>query len=339
MFITWVMQEKMTTMSSHICENLCREIHADSCGELNKLGLFQELVSLSPVECRKIRQVYMQMYREDLYNNFKNVGNLGKVDDEKQDGSSSNSWAEVGLSMLMLNPHERDAVVTREALERNDVKYNVLVEIFTCRKSSHFLLIQQAYQSRFQRHLDQDILKIEPPSPYQKLLIALSASHKAHKVELSQHIAKCDARRLFEAGEGGAGQVDEAVMLEILSKRSIAQTKLAFSSYKHIYGHSFTSLLRKRKCREFEDAVLAVVRCISSPTKYFAEVLNGSLKSGDKEALVRIMVSRAEVDMEDIRKEFENKYSLDLKSAISECPGIPQGNYKNLLLSLLENTH
>lgn len=280
----------------------------------------------------------MEMYGEDLYKGLKNGVNLNEIDDERQGGSSSNSCVEKGLSVLMLNPHERDAVVAREALERNSVNYNALVEIFTSRKSSHILLIQQAYQSRFHRHLNQDVLNIEPPSPYQKLLIALSASHKAHKVDLSHHIAKCDARRLFEAGEGRAGQIDEAVVLEILSKRSIPQLKLAFSSYKHIYGHSFISSLRKRKCREFEDAVLVVVKCMSSPTKYYAEILKGSLDSGDKEALIRIMVSRAEVDMEEIRKAFENKYRLNLKSAISECPNIPQGKLKNLLLSLLENT-
>jgi hypothetical protein len=34
--------------------------------------------------------------------------------------------------------------------------------------------------------------------------------------------------------------VDEAVILEIFSKRSIPQLRLAFCSYKHIYGHDYT---------------------------------------------------------------------------------------------------
>lgn len=70
----------------------------------------------------------------------------------------------------------------------------------------------------------------------------MGASHKAHEADVSQHIAKCDARRLFEAGEGGSGAIEEAVMLEILSKRSIPQMKLTFSSYKHIYGHEYTKV-------------------------------------------------------------------------------------------------
>jgi hypothetical protein len=76
-----------------------------------------------------------------------------------------------------------------------------------------------------------------------KILVALATSHKAHQEDVSQHIAKCDARRLYEAGEGSSqGAVEEAVVLEILSKRSIPQTKLTLSSYKHIYGHEYTKV-------------------------------------------------------------------------------------------------
>ena len=75
-----------------------------------------------------------------------------------------------------------------------------------------------------------------------QILVALVASHKAHHADVSQHIAKCDARRLYETGEESPGAVEEAVVLEILSKRSIPQLKLTFLSYKHIYGHDYTKV-------------------------------------------------------------------------------------------------
>lgn len=72
--------------------------------------------------------------------------------------------------------------------------------------------------------------------------MALSASHKAHQADVSQHIAKCDSMRLYQTGEGKSGAVDEAVVLEILSKRSIPQLRLTFSTYKLIYGHSYKNV-------------------------------------------------------------------------------------------------
>lgn len=76
-----------------------------------------------------------------------------------------------------------------------------------------------------------------------QILVALSASHKAHQEDISQHISKCDARRLYEIGEGSSGAIDEAVVLEILSKRSVPQLKLTILSYKHIYGHDYIKVL------------------------------------------------------------------------------------------------
>ena len=116
---------------------------------------------------------------------------------------------------------------------------------------------------------------------------------------MSQHIAKCDAQRLYQTGEGRLGALDEAVVLEILSKRSIAQFKLAFSSYKKIYGHdyakvvlttslcSFKSLffslvgnnrripqsLKNENPGGFEDAFKEVVSHICNPSKYYAKVI------------------------------------------------------------------
>lgn len=81
--------------------------------------------------------------------------------------------------------------------------------------------------------------------------MALVASHKAHHLDVSNHIAKCDARRLYETGEGSPGAIEQAVVLEILSKRSVPQLKLTFSSYKRIYGHDYTTV---RKTKTFSSS-------------------------------------------------------------------------------------
>lgn len=139
--------------------------------------------------------------------------------------------------------------------------------------------------------------------------MALATSHKAHNADVSQHVAKCDARRLYETGEGSPGAVEEAVVLEIFSKRSIPQMKLTFSCYKHIYGHDYTKVinivlpalydpnlqtfnrkiemkfnsffhyrcifqsLKRGNSTDFEDALKMVVKCILNPPNYYAKVI------------------------------------------------------------------
>lgn len=91
------------------------------------------------------------------------------------------------------------------------------------------------------------------------------ASHKAHHADISQHIAKTDAKRLYETGEGSyaRGAVEEAVVLEILSKRSIPQMKLTFSSYKHIYGHDYNRVhisFIHHACKIYDLCILHVYK-------------------------------------------------------------------------------
>ncbi|GER41811.1 annexin [Striga asiatica] len=299
-------------------ESICKEIH-NSFGKENEKLVIQLLLGLTQPESRKIRENYLKMYGEDLIHLFQ------KFDP----GVSSLS------SLIILNPFERDSVFAREAIFKNaTVDYRALVEIFASRKSSHVLLIRQAYASKYRSQLELDIAAIEPRHPYQKILMALSASHKAHHAEISHHIAKCDAKRVYQAGEAKLGAIDEAVVLEIFSKRSISQLKLAFLSYKQIYGHSYTKFLKNQGLGEFEDAVRVVAECIYSPARYYAKVLYGCLKgtTSDKSAIERIMVSRAEVDMDEIQRSFKGKYKNELKNVICEC--ISQGNYRDLLVAM-----
>ncbi|KAJ4823432.1 hypothetical protein Tsubulata_050014 [Turnera subulata] len=323
----------LPSSSNHGFENECREIH-DSWGRLNLNQLVRSLATRSKQERQQIRETYKSMYGEDVTVLLQKmqVPAGSQRDEAKLDQSKLCS----ALSMWMLDPHERDAIVAREAFEHEgETNFKALAEIFVGRKSSHITLIKQAYHAKFRRHLDQDIINLEPPHAYQKILVALAASHKAHQVDVSQHIAKCDARRLYEAGEGSSG-IEEAVLLEILSKRSIPQMRLTFSSYNHIYGHEYTKSLKKGNSKEFEDALKTVIKCMCNPLNYYAKALYTSIKgttTSDKGALARVMISRAEIDMDGIQKVFKNTYGVELRDAI--CESIPYGDYRDFVVALI----
>ncbi|XP_068651471.1 uncharacterized protein [Aristolochia californica] len=287
------------------CEKTCKDIH-DKWGQVHQLG--QALASTTRMERQQIRETYRSMYGLDLA-------------DRLQQTYDANAKSEIGglLSLWMLEPHERDAVMAREALNSSDTTYNTLLELYIGRKSSQLLLIKQAYQAKFKRHLDHDISS-EPANSYQKILVALATSHKSHYTEVSQHVAKCDAKRLYEAGKGGIGTIDETVVLEIMSKRSIQQLKLTFSTYKHIYGHEYGKSLKSKSGREFEDALRMVVKCSCDPVKYFSKMLYKSIAgtAKDRSSLARVIISRADIDMAEIQSLFEAKYEKKLEEAIHE---------------------
>ncbi|PON49126.1 Annexin [Parasponia andersonii] len=320
------MATKMLTIPSRGLENECKEIH-DSWGQLNRLVL--ALATRTRIERQQMRKTYEAMYGEDLVKRLQEA-----EESNRSEAAAISRRLCAALSLWMLDLHEHDAFLAREALQHDDTNYKALVEIFVGRKSSQILLMKQAYQARFRRLLDQDIINIDTPNPYQKILVALIASHKAHHADVSQHIAKCDARRLYDTGEGSPGAIEEAVVLEILSKRSIPQLKLTFSSYKHIYGHDYTKSLKRANSGEFESALKMVVKCIYCPPNYYAKALYGSIRGNptDKGAIERVMVSKAGSDFDDIQKAYKRKYGNELRDAI--CESIPPGDYRDFLVTL-----
>lgn len=145
------MATKIRNMSTDAAlENDCRDIH-DSWGPKSS-RLVRVLADRNSMERQQMRGIYKAIYGEEL------VERLGTVDR--------------ALSLWMLDPHDRDAVVAREALEPGGADFKALIEIFVGRKSSQIFLIKQSYKARFKRQLDQDIINIDPPHSYQKVKVA-----------------------------------------------------------------------------------------------------------------------------------------------------------------------
>uniref|UniRef100_A0ACD5XM00 Uncharacterized protein n=1 Tax=Avena sativa TaxID=4498 RepID=A0ACD5XM00_AVESA len=298
-------------------ESDCREIHG-ACDEPRRLSRL--LARRSPSERQQIRATYREMFGEDL------VARLQKTLAADQD----NELCDL-LYLWMLDPAERDAAMARDAIESAATDYRVLVEIFTRRKQEQLFFTKQAYLARYKKNLEQDMVT-EPSHPYQRLLVALATSHKSHHDEPSRHIAKCNARRLYDAKNGGTGSIDEATVLEMFSKRSIPQLRLAFCSYKHIYGHDFTKALKKNLSGEFEESLTVVVKCIYSPSKYYCKLLQRSMQPArtNKRLVTRAILGSDDVGMDEIKVAFKNNFGKNLEDFIHES--LPQSDYRDFLL-------
>lgn len=299
-------------------ENECREIH-DARDQPRRLSLL--LAHRIPSERQQIKATYRATFGEDL------VGRLHKILTGNQDNELCNL-----LYLWMLDPAERDAIMALDAIESGATDYRALVEIFTRRKQNQLFFTKQAYLVMFKRKLEQDMVT-EPSHPFQRLLVALATSHKSHHDELSPHIAKCDARRLYDAKNGGMGSVDEAAILEMFSKRSIPQLRLAFCSYKHIYGHDYTKALKKNGFGEFEESLRVVVKCIYSPSKYYSKLLQRSMQypATNKMLVTRAMLGSDDVGMDEIKLVFKSSFGRNLADFIHES--LPQSDYSDFLVA------
>lgn len=107
--------------------------------------------------------------------------------------------------------------------------------------------------------------------------------------------------------------------------------------YQKISGHSLVEAIEREFSGDIEDGLKAIVRCVTNKAEYFARRLKKSMAgmgTNDRQ-LVRLVVTRSEVDMHDIKIEFERLYGDTLRNWIK---GDTSGYYKHALYVLIGET-
>ncbi|MBA0696786.1 hypothetical protein Goari_003311, partial [Gossypium aridum] len=112
------------------------------------------------------------------------------------------------------------------------------------------------------------------------------------------------------------------------------QLMATFNRYRDDHGTTITKNLEGDSGDEFLKTLRATIRCLNDPKKYFEKVLRNSIRrvGTDEDALTRVIVTRAEKDLKDIKELYYKRNSVPLDQAVAKDTS---GDYKALLLTLL----
>ncbi|XP_032489501.1 annexin A3 isoform X4 [Phocoena sinus] len=193
---------------------------------------------------------------------------------------------------------------------------DALIEILTTRTSRQMKEIGQAYYTVYKKSLGDEISS-ETSGDFRKALLTLADGRRDEGLKVDEQLAKEDAQILYNAGENKWG-TDEDAFTEILCLRSFPQLKLTFDEYRNISQKDIEDSIKGELSGRFEDLLLAIVCCARNTPAFLAKRLHQALKGAgtDEFTLNRIMVSRSEIDLLDIRAEFKKQYGYSLHSAI-----------------------
>uniref|UniRef100_A0A8C1ZCF3 Annexin n=1 Tax=Cyprinus carpio TaxID=7962 RepID=A0A8C1ZCF3_CYPCA len=208
------------------------------------------------------------------------------------------------LVALARPPAVNDAKWLNKAIKGAGTDTNILIEILASRTNKQ---IKEIYMQN-----------IEISGDFGKAILLLAEGARDESTNVNADKAKEDAKALYQAGEKRLG-TDESKFIEILCKRSIPHLRQTILEYKNISGKTLQKSIEKEISGDLEELLVAIVKCVMSTPAYFAEKIYKSMKGAgtDETTLTRVMVSRGEIDMLDIRAEFKKLYQRSLYKEIS----------------------
>lgn len=237
------------------------------------------------------------------------------IDDLKSE--TSGNFREVILGRLQ-SPDEFDAHCLRDAIAGAGTDEKVLVEILATRTNAEIKAIKEKYKSLFKKDLEQDIIS-DTSGDFKRFLVSLVQGNRDETSAPNPAAAATDAQALYKAGEGKLG-TDEAKFNQILATRSFAQLKLINEEYKKLSKKDLIGAIKSEFSGWVEEGLIAVVKSAIDRGEYFAERLYKSMKGAgtDDKTLIRVVVSRCEIDMVDIKQDFQRLYGKSLSKFIEE---------------------
>lgn len=279
-------------------------------------ALISVLAHRNAAQRKQIRQAYWDLYQEDLIKRLE---------------SELSGDFERAVYRWILDPEDRDAVLANVALRKSS-DFHVLVEIACVRSAEELLAVRRAYQARYKHSLEEDVAA-HTTGDIRKLLVGLVTAFRYEGAEINARLAKSEANILHDAIKDKAFNHEEVI--RILTTRSKTQLMATFNCFKDDQSNSITKVLLGESADDhYKNLLRVAIRCINEPIKYYEKVLRNAIKKlgTDEDAVTRVIVTRAEKDLLDIKEFYYKRNSVPLDQAVAKDTA---GDYKAFLLALL----
>ena len=263
-----------------------------------------------------------------MIDSFKRQFNRDLIKDLKSETSGK---FEDTILALFQDPLSYDCMSLNKAMKGLGTNEDTLIEILSTRTNAYIHDIKKRYLEMFGKTLDQDLAG-DLSGDLKTVMMTLSSCLRSESVIPNQADCQQKADKLYNAGEKKLG-TDEKVFYDILTLSSPAELRCMDQYYMQKYNHGILTAIDKEFSGNMKKLLKTIVYSSINPSEYFATRINYAVKGlGTKDILlIRILVTRDEIDMPQIKAAYANLYHKDM---VKDIENDTSGDYKRLLVAL-----
>ena len=278
-------------------------------------GMTNFITKRSHKELMKLRQIYKIKFGIDLMPELKS--NLPGI------------YKKTVLA-LFTDPVEYDIDTIYKCM-KSDTSKNELIEIFASRPDWYLIKIKNLYAKKYNLDLEEQI-KEGTLDDFKKLLLGIlqcqRSTNEAPDLDYCKRVAED-----LEQEESEKLTVDSTI--NIIFIQSSPQEMLTISKE---YNKSTQKLITETIDKNFKGDVKRLLKAILiakiSPSEYYANLIYEAISGSLLDECARLLVTRAEIDLNQIQKYYKKLYENDITDDIRSKDS---NEYTNLLIEICNN--
>ena len=232
---------------------------------------------------------------------------------------------------LFYSPLDYDCYQIRKAVKGLGTDEEALIEILTTRTSEKIEQMKLRYKEIFPgRDMVEDI-KSDTSGSFWTVLKALLEKKRNSTTNPDLEDCQNCAQKLYDSGINKKNTLE--TFTEILTQKSKEEIITIGKIYHKMSQSNILADIKNLFSGDTKKLLTGIVFGLLSPSEYFAELVRDAVKGlGTKDTtLLRIMVTRDEIDMPQIKQFYRQKYDKDMVDDIKDDTS---GSYRKILVAL-----
>ena len=268
----------------------------------------------------KIKKAYEEKYKKNLIDDLKSELS-GKFED--------------AMVALFKEPVEYDCECIYNAMKGAGTDENCLIEVIASRPNWLLEKIKKKYSELYKKELVEDI-KGDTSGDFQKILEGILRCKRSEVKEINKENCEKIAKELSETKEEGWVVNDESsAFYNYIMNSSPKELSAIAREYYRLSGKTIIDGIENNFKGDAKDLLKSILYSLVSPSEYFATRIKKAIEGfgTDNKTLIRILITRCEVDMNIIKKYYKQLYNKDM---IEDIKNDISGDYQKLMIELIK---